>query len=197
MLDSIFGSVSRVKILNLLLLASEKKYRLAQLVSDLGLPAGSLRHELNNLLKFGLITEDRLMAEPEGKDKRQKKYFRANTNFILYPELKALFVKAQILFSQKFLSGLQKISQPKFLALTGFFTNYPESQTDILFVGSVRRPLFLKLMKELEKDLGREINFTILKEKEFLYREEIMDIFLYNIIEGKTFVLVDNIHKTK
>ena len=54
-----------------------------------------------------------------------------------------------------------------------------------------------RLIKELEKDLGREINFTILKESEFRYREDIMDIFLYNILEGKTLILLDNLHKTK
>jgi len=59
-------------------------------------------------------------------------------------------------------------------------------------VGQVARPAFLKLINELEKDLGHEINFTILEEKEFKYRQEIMDIFLYNILEGKTIVLIDN-----
>lgn len=78
------------------------------------------------------------------------------------------------------------------LILTGFFTNYPEAQTDLLIVGNVKRPAFLKIISELEKDLGHEINFTILDDKEFKYRQEIMDIFLYNILEGKTIVLIDN-----
>ena len=52
-----------------------------------------------------------------------------------------------------------------------------------------------KLIKELEKDLGREVNFTILTDQEFRYRRDIMDIFLYNILEGKTVVLLDNLHK--
>ena len=184
MLGSIFGSSSRVKILNHLLLSPEKKYTREDLARDLGVTAVSLRYELSNLVKFGLIRED-------------KKIFYANSDFLLYPELKALFTKAQILFSEKFLIGLQKICQPKFLALTGLFTNYPEAQTDLLLVASIRRPDFLKLLKDLEKELGREINFTILSEREFHYREDLMDIFLYNILEGKTLVLIDNLHKSK
>jgi len=202
MLDAIFGSVSRVKILNLLLLSADKKFQLTPLARDLNLPVNSVRHELNNLIKFGLVSEEKTLNNREENTeklprKKGGKYFFVNDDFILYPEIKALFVKAQILFSQKFILGLQKICQPKFLALTGLFTNYPEAQTDILVVGSLRRSAFLKLIKDLEKDLGREINFTILKEAEFRYREEIMDIFLYNILEGKTLVLLDNLHKTK
>jgi len=200
MLDAIFSSVSRVKLLNFLLLSTDKKFQLKSLARDLGLTPSSVRHELDNLSKFGLISEESQPEKKEEKtgkkDKSDKKYFYINTDFILYPEIKALFVKAQILFSQKFISGLQKICQPKFLALTGLFTNYPEAQTDLLVVGTVRRGAFLQLIKSLEKDLGREINFTILSEREFHYREEIMDIFLYNILEGKTMVLLDNIHKT-
>jgi len=197
MLEAIFGSVSRVKLLNLFLLSPEKKYQPEQLILDLGLPAVAIRHELANLVKCGLIKEEKISADKTaGRRSAEKKIYSANGDFLLYPEIKALFTKAQILFSQKFIDGLQQICQPKFLALTGLFTNYPEAQTDILLVGFVRRPLFLKLLQELEKDLGREINFTILSEKEFQYREDIMDIFLYNILEGKTLVLLDHIHKS-
>jgi hypothetical protein len=182
MLDAIFGSAPRVKILNLLLLAPDKSYTREQLAASLSLTAVSVRLELNNLIKFGLIKEE-------------KRAYSANSSFLLYPELRALFTKAQILFSEKFISGLQKICQPKFLALTGLFTNYPQAQTDILIVGTVKRVAFTKLLHDLEKNLGREINFTILSEREFHYREDLMDIFLYNILEGQTLVLVDNLHK--
>jgi len=201
MLNAIFGSEARVKILNLFLLHPETKYYILQIARDLKLPANSVRREVENILKSGLIaaTSAPLNDQPEDKKnkaKSEKKYFEANKNFILYPEMKALFIKAQVISSQKFVSNLQKSFQPKLLALTGFFTNFPEAQTDILIVGHVKRPAFLKLIAELEKDFGREINFTILEEKEFKYRQDIMDIFLYNILEGKTITLIDSLtHK--
>ncbi len=201
MLDAIFGSEARVKILSLFLLHPEARYYSLQISRDLKLPAASVRREMENIVKFGLIMEAsaptlEVSAGKKEKATGEKKYFEVNKNFILYPEIKALFIKAQVLSSQKFILNLQKNFQPKMLALTGFFTNYPEAQTDILIVGHIRRPAFLKLITELEKDLGHEINFTILEEKEFKYRQEIMDIFLYNILEGKMIILIDNLtHK--
>ncbi|MFA5023856.1 MAG: hypothetical protein WC523_02765 [Patescibacteria group bacterium] len=197
MLTALFGSATRVKTLNLFLLHPEQKYYLHQLARELNLPTNSIRRELDNMIKFNLIIAEKINnSDKENKIlKKEKNYFSVNKNFILYPEIRALFIKAQILSSHKFISGLQKISQPRFLVLTGLFTNYPEAQTDLLLVGHVRRTAFLKLIKDLEKDLGREINFTIMDEREFKYRQEIMDIFLYNILEGKIIVLVDNIRK--
>lgn len=197
MLDALFGSVARTKFLNFLLLHQAAPYHLRQLARELNLPSSTVRRELENMLKFGLIKEEKNQeletekTKDKNASKSEKKYFSLNKDFILYPEIKALFIKSQILSSQKFISGLQKICQPKFLALTGLFTNDLEAPTDLLIVGQIRRPAFLRLMRELEKDLGREINFTILSEKEFKYREEVMDIFLHNILKGKIITLIN------
>jgi len=217
MLNPLFGSDAKVKILNLFLLHSENRYEIPQIARDLKLTVNLVRREVENLTELGLIKissyrdpepeENKEEGEENNKPKKkkgvkiknkevtkpaEKQYFEVNKNFILYPEIKSLFIKAQILSSQKFISVLEKNFQPKLLLLTGFFTNYPEAQTDILIVGSFKRSSFLKLIAELEKDLDREINFTILEEKEFKYRQEIMDIFLYNILEGKVITLIDN-----
>lgn len=212
MLNALFGSEAKVKLLNLFLLHAEDQYCITQIARDLKLPTNSVRREIDNIIKLGLViatsgpilvTPETISAEdnlPDKKPKKtnqggksEKKYFKINKNFILYPEIKALFIKAQILSSQKFILSIEKNFQPKLFILTGFFTNYPEASTDILVVGKVKRPAFLKLISELEKDLGREINFTILEEREFRYRQEIMDIFLYTILEGKIITLINTL----
>lgn len=190
MLNALFGSETRVKIINLFFLYPDKKYSPQQIARTFGLTPSSLRREIDNLLKTGIIKE--VKSEP----KEAKKYFCVNPDFILYPEISALLAKTQILFSQNFIVNLQKICQPKLLILSGFFVNHPEAKTDLLLVGTVRREAFLKLVKALEKDLGREINFTIMNEREYHYRRNVMDIFLYNILEGKRLVLIDTLNKT-
>lgn len=179
MLNALFGSETRAKILNLLLLDPEKKYQLRQIAKELGVTAPALRKEMVSLREFGLAKED-------------GEFWSADKDFIIFPELRALVAKAQVLSSQRFLDGLKKISEPIFLAMTGIFTGDPLVKTDILLVGPVKKRAMLKLVTDLEKDLGREINFTIMDETEFYYRQEVMDIFLYNILAGKTIVLVDN-----
>lgn len=183
MLSALFGSDRRVKILDFFLLYPGRESDFRRLAAVLKLPAVSVRKELESLAAIGLL---RRVAEGAS-------VFGVNEDFLLYPELKALLTKAQILHSRNFLSGLQAASQPKLLLLTGFFVGDGAAATDLLLVGTVKRPTFLKLIKELEESLGREINFTILTEKEFRYRRAVMDIFLYNILEGKKIILIDSL----
>jgi hypothetical protein len=182
MLKALFTSETRVKLINALLLNPEKKYTVPQLRKEIGSQTASIRKEINNLKEFGLIKSASRNSEAWIVDK----------DFIIFPELRALIAKAQLLSSQKFINGLKKNFSPWFLALTGFFTGDKLVKTDILIVGKIKRRLFSKLLKKLEADLGKEINYTIMDKTEFLYRQEVMDIFLYNILTGKIIILIDN-----
>jgi predicted DNA-binding transcriptional regulator len=184
MLSSLFGSETRVRILNLLVLDSEKKCNLRELTKELKLGAVAIRKELTALTEFGLL-------------KNEDDFWLVNKNFIIFSEIKALLIKAQILSSQKLIDGLKKIADLKYLALSGVFTSDAEAKTDIIIVGTIKRKPFLTLISALQIDLGREINYTIMDEAEFRYRQEVMDIFLYNALAGKIIVLVDNLNGEK
>lgn len=231
MLNTLFGSQARVKILKTFLLNPDEQYYIRQLARDLKLQVNSVRRELENLENFGLLTTDpekvipgfellerqfknlsgdeiRLFdasrmemenkkrknknKEKEEKNKQEKKYYQVNKKFILFKEIRDLFVKAQILSGRSFVKKLYKICQPKYLALGGVFINQT-SNTDILIVGRVNKVKLLKIIEELEQDLGREVNYTIMGLKEFKYRKEVTDVFLYNFLQGKKIVLIDEI----
>ncbi len=223
MLEKLFGSRARVKILNIFLLNPGEKYYIRQLSRGLKLQLNSARRELENLEKFGILTssygsspgigggennhgedkdggnnkpsfakaaEDRPSSAEAMAGKQEKKYYRANIAFVLFEEIKALVVKAQILYERDFVSKLQKIGKIKLLILTGFFANN-NTLTDLLIVGNVNKNKLLKLIRELELELGREINFTLMEPREFKYRRDITDIFLYEILEGRKIVVID------
>jgi DNA-binding transcriptional regulator YhcF (GntR family) len=220
MLDKLFGSKARVKILKIFLLHSGKKFYIRQLARDLKLQVNSVRRELDNLEQFGLLVSkmgteddgDELQEElealeklKEGKlvekkvkktdssTKQEKKYFQTNSKFILFEELKNLIVKAQLLYEKDFVEKISKLGNLKLVILTGFFVNIKNPVTDILVVGSVNKIKLNKIIKDLEKDLGREVNYTLLSGAEFTHRRDMTDIFLYDILEGEKIVVVDNI----
>ena len=197
MLEKLFGSNARVKILKLFLLHPAEKFYIRQLSRDLKLQLNSVRRELENLEKFGILTSD-MKNEEESKTEKEaggqeKKYFRANPNFVLFDEIKALIVKAQILYEKDFVSKLNSIGKVKLLVLTGIFVNNPNSLIDILMVGKINKPKLIKLIRELEVELGKEINFTIFDSQEFKYRRDITDIFLYGILDSRKLVVIDEV----
>lgn len=188
MLSQLFGSEARVKILNIFLTKPEGKYYLRQLARDLDLQVNSVRRELLNLETLGLIIP--LISEVKSKE---KKYYAVNRDFLLFNEIKSLFIKAQLFSTREFAEDVQKICTPKLFILTGFFVGSNESKTDILLVGKVNKEKFTKLIKNLEKSVNREVNYTIMDEKEFAYRQEIFDVFIHNLIEGKKIVINDTL----
>jgi hypothetical protein len=197
MLGKLFGSNSRVKILKFFLLHPKEKYYIRQLSRDLKLQVNSVRRELENLEEFGILIS-RLSAaggeEENNKDAGQeKKYYKVNSNFILFEEIKSLIVKAQVLYGKDFVRGLKKIGKPKLFILTGVFINNLDSPTDILIVGKFNKIKLRRLLKNLEKDLCREINYTLMDAKEFKYRKEMTDVFLYKILEGNKIVIINEI----
>ncbi len=191
MLNQLFGSEARVKILNIFLTKPDGQYYLRQLARDLDLQVNSVRRELLNLEQIGLI----IPIANEAKNK-EKKYYAVSRDFLLFNELKSLFIKSQLLSTKDFAQNVQKICTPKLLILTGFFVGNTESKTDLLIVGKVSKEKLIKLVKELEEAVAREINYTIMDEKEFLYRQEIFDVFLHQIMEGKKIIITDNLSYT-
>lgn len=210
MLEKLFGSKARVKILKLFLLHSNEKYYIRQLSRDLNLQLNSVRRELENLENFGILKSDAKDGKSLGElnnnetpgakagdqqvgSGQEKKYYRANPGFVLFNEIKALIVKAQILYEKDFVQKLQSIGKIKLLVLTGIFANNPSTLTDILLVGKVNKDKLLKLIKQLEKELGKEINYTLFTPEEFKYRRDITDIFLYEILESRKLVIIDEV----
>ncbi len=213
MLEKLFGSVSRVKLLKIFLLNPDKKYYIRQLARDLKLQVNSVRRELGNLEEFGLLSSDDnnsinlpilsngrkapTSAKEKNSSLKEKKYYQVNKSFILFSEIKSLIIKSQILAGESFIANLKKVCQPKFILLSGMFVNNDNSPTDVLIVANIKREDLLQIITDLEGELGREINFTIMDEEEFKYRQEIADVFLHSLLNSRRLVLLDKIFNTE
>lgn len=194
MLEKLFGSRTRVKLMKLFLLSPDRRLTLVEVVKLLKLQLVAVKKELDNLEEFGMI-EHVLAEEAEGEAKdgqrQEKKFYRLDSNFVLKDELKALIVKSQILYERDFLDRLMKLGRIKLLVLTGIFVNLPDSPIDILVVGKINKAKLVALLAQLEQELGREVNFTFMEPGEFTFRLGMTDVFLYNILEGKRLILID------
>jgi hypothetical protein len=198
MLSSLFGSNARVKILKQFLFNPEERFYIRQLARDLSLQVNSVRRELENLEKFGLLKTEASSAKQEGESAavnigQEKKYYRVNKGFPLFEDIKALVAKSQILYKDELVRNIEKLGSIKLLILTGVFVNRFNSPIDILIVGRVNKEKLIKTIKDLEADLGREVNYTAMDATEFKYRRDITDVFLYDILDGEKIVVIDEI----
>jgi hypothetical protein len=201
MLSKLFGSNSRVKILKAFLFHPDERFYIRQLSRDLDLQVNSVRRELENLEEFGLLISESAsgadkpdaLVEEKNSDHQEKKYYRVNKNFPIFEDVKGLIIKSQILHKDDFAKDLLKTGSIKLLVLAGVFVNDFKSPTDVLIVGKVNKDKLLKVIRDLENELGREVNFTLLTAVEFKYRRDIADVFLYNFLEKEKIIVIDEI----
>lgn len=189
MLEQLFSSRTRVKLLKKFLLNPEKKYYVRELTREVGERINSVRRELDNLNRLGLLIYF---------NQNQKKFYQVNTDFLLYSELTSLLTKAQSLLEDKLIDKVRKINNIKYCVLTGRFVQNDEVQTDVFIVGNnLNQAKVKEVIKKLEKHYDQEINYTVMTVQEFSHRSEMTDRFIYNIINSPKITVVDKIFKTK
>jgi len=191
MLAKLFGSMARVKILKLFLLNPDTAYYIRQVARHLNLQLNAVRRELENLETMGLLTSHQGVDDEFVGGRTDKKFFQANRDFILFSEIKELIIKAQILCEKDFTDKLKKLGSIKLLILSGLFINDKEAPVDMLIVGDFSKDKVAKLVKELEEELVNEVNYAVLSEEEFRYRQQVTDVFLYSVLESKKVIVID------
>lgn len=192
MLEHLFGSKTRVKLLRVLFRDDQKKYFVRELTRLAGVQINAVRRELAVLGKAGLVLEVAQTSEEKKTSSRLRKYYRVNKASLLYPEMHSLLMKAKLLEEQVFIQSLQdKGGKIDLLLLTGRFTGDKKVPSDILLVGDIKEKVVAKLVSQYEKEFGFDIRYTIFSKKEFADRRHIMDKFLYQLFEAKHIKIVD------
>ena len=187
MLEQLFGSKTRTQLLRTFLQNPETSFFVRELTRRLDVQINAIRHELKNLEALGLV-EIVGVSAPKSV---QKKHYRLKPNSVLIPELRALFVKSRVLLEKDFVKKLQSVGRIGYFALTGRFMDRGESLSDVFIVGRVDRKKLTDLIRKFEIEFGHEINFTVLDEDEMRYRMDVMDRFLYGVLDQPKLVFID------
>ena len=184
MLNKLFGSRTRLKLLTLLLSNPERSYFVREITRRLDERINSIRRELANLESIGLVTS---------QTKRRKRFYSVNVNSKIYPELRALILKVGIAPEERVIKQIADTGNVKLAVLTGLFTKYEGARTDLLIVGDIDRNKLKRLVESLENDIEEEIDYTVMPESEFTYRVEITDTFIKDVFAHEHVVVVDRL----
>lgn len=199
MLEYIFGSKTRHKLLRLFFKYPDQNFFVRELSRRINGQINAIRREIDNLTKMQIIVaveNKNVPAETKGKKnlaEARRKYYCLNKQGRLYSELQALLTKDGLINEDKFLGMLKNLGEVDYLILSGRFVGLPEAQTDILVVGNFVRKELQKLIDYFERETGDEVRYTVMTKKEFAYRRDVADKFLTDIMENKHIVALDNL----
>lgn len=188
MIDALFGSKTRVKLLHLFLNNPGKAFYVREITRLIDEQINSVRRELSNMLNVGIITSD-------AGD--HKLYYEVNQRYEHYVPLRAIFadehVEAVVEHGSEvsWHMTIQQLPGMRLALTAGVLVKGSTSSIDILLVGDVPAAKIKKIMKDVEKTEGRELNYSTLSYDEFYYRLSVRDKFITEILNGKYTVLVD------
>lgn len=177
MLKRLFTSSARIKLLKLFMAHPDQEHFIRQLTRDLDEQINSIRRELDNLKKMGLL---------KSKMKFRKKYYHVNKDFIFFQELRSIFTK-----SESTLPGISdtiaKFGEPKLIIFSGLFVE-KDTPVDLLIVGTIDKE---KLTNYLNNELTtkRSVRFTTMTEEDFSYRLKYKDKFVMDIVNDRDSVI--------
>lgn len=178
-------SKTRTKILKHFFSNKNEKYYLRQLERTLGIHVANIRRELISLEKMGLFRK-----EKKGKEV----YYFLNTDLAIFEEINKIISKT---IGMEAVLGreLQKVKGIKICFIYGSVAKSREdalSDIDVFIVGEVKEDDILKAVRKLEKELSKEINYTIFTEADLLKGIKEKKIFLKDVLEGnKIFLMGD------
>lgn len=185
MLEQILSSVARTKILKFFCVHAQERFFVRELSRALNLQLNSIRRELANLEKFGFL---------KSEEENGKKYYYTNLDFPLFTEIKNLVFKSLVLEEMTIAGKMSQILGLKLLVFTGVLTG-SLAATDVLIVGNVNKTKFDSYLKKIADGLPEDLRYTFLSVKEYLYRIDVTDKFVYNIWANNHVVVVDKLSK--
>lgn len=193
MIDQLFGSKTRVKLLYLFYNNTGRPFYVREITRKIEEQINSVRRELANLLSIGIITS---------VSQNNKLFYEVNQKSTYYKPLKQIFttVGEEMPIAKEADSSHKRfrdLGAVDIAYLLGSFVRDSSMPVDIFIVGDINRAKLTKLVKELEQEEGRELNYTTMTRQEFDYRRDINDRFLTDILNAKKSAIVDELAEAK
>jgi DNA-binding transcriptional ArsR family regulator len=178
-LKALFSSQTRVKLLSTFLLHPEQEYFIRELTRLLNEQINSIRRELENLRRIGLV---------KARHKNRKKYYRVDAEFVLYQDLRSLFAKS-VQGESPFVASLKALPGVRLILLAGSFCG-SESKVDLLVVGDIKKEVLEALL--MQDPQLKHMKYSIFSEADFLYRLSLKDRFVLEILQDPRHLLLQN-----
>ncbi|MBD3369022.1 ArsR family transcriptional regulator [Candidatus Fermentibacteria bacterium] len=188
MLEVLFGSVCRAKLLEWLYTHPSEWFYVRQLGKILALDSTNVARELGRLHNLGIVSL---------RTSGNQKHFSANPESPVFEDLKNLVVRLG-LPKGVFLDALGPLIDDIDLAfIYGSFASgrfEPSSDIDLLLVGDMGLEELSPLLAEAEEYLGRQVNPSILKPREFAGKLKKRG-FLWRVARGDKVFIVGDEHE--
>lgn len=216
MIEQLFGSKTRVKLLQLFCQNPNRSFYVREITRKIDEQINSVRRELANLLSIGIITSDNSNNKLYYEVNQDYEYYDALANMFAGKKMKAkksskvkqqkaddsivdekLETEDEVLIVEVGESNnpiaeiIQKAGNVRLAIITGQFTLDNKSGVDIVVVGDVNETNLDNAVTELEAQEKKDLRYVVFDTDEFIYRRQVNDRFVSDLKVAKKVVLID------
>lgn len=186
MVEQLFGSKTRVKLLHLFYANPKRSFYVREITRKIDEQINSVRRELGNLLSIGIISSD---------SNNNKLYYSVNDKYEYYKPLSEMFGESAVGAVDGGVDDttkdLKAVGNIHLAIMTGQFTRDETSGVDLLIVGDVNDNQLDNFIKKLEAKENKEVRFAVMSKSEFTYRLKVKDRFVTLVLDSKHQVLIE------
>ena len=171
--------------MKLLLTNPDREFYIREISRRIGEPLNAVRRELGYLEKAGLV---------KSRHAGNLKYYTVVQKFPFYPELKKI-IYTTVGFGDYLADRFKDSKQIELAFIYGSVAKDEEtakSDVDLFVVGEIDEDELHELVSQIEKELGRVINYTLMSRAEFEKRLKNNNPFVKRVMDEKKLVLKGN-----
>ncbi len=190
-LGKLFSSVPLVKVMKLFLMNPETGFETKEVATRAQIKDNSAKTELNLMHSVGLVKKSSFTKEVEVKTKKgtvtkKKKVdgWCLDSTFQYLDPLHSLLIGSDRIDRNELIKRLKPAGKIKLLVIAGVFIKNPESRADMMIVGdSLKIKTLNNIIKTLESEIGKELQYAVFTTDEFKYRANMYDKLVCDIFE--------------
>lgn len=184
MLEELFISRVRVKILQLFLSSEESLFHVREIVRRVSEEINAVRRELGRMEKYGMVSSEW---------RANRRLYRFRKDYVFYKELLSLVVKTTGL-GGNLIKNKQVLGKVKFAFISSKFAKGKQTgaadDVDILVVGSIVLPQLQAIIADEQAKRETEINYSFMDEAEFKFRVKRRDPFILRVLIQPKIMLI-------
>lgn len=185
MLSKLFGSNSKVKIMRLFLLNPEFSLNAKEVAARAKIQTPVASRELKLLTLVGFL---------DLKKGNKAKIWQLDPSFPLLSPLKNILKNDIIGRKKRLIQQFARCGKVNLLVISGVFLEDSDSRTDLLVVGTrLKRTSIARVVKDLEAEIGKELNYVVLETPDFQYRLNACDKFVRDVFDYPHHIILDKI----
>lgn len=190
-LEKLFGSIAKVKIMRLFLFNPNDTFDISDLARRAKVSAIVARREITLLEKIGLVKKRSFFKDHERGRGKSKKIMRRRTSgwsvndeFEYLEALQNLLINVSPLHNNEIIKRLHRVGKIKLVIVSGLFINNHDTRLDLLVVGdNMRRGTLENVVKTIESEIGKEIKYAYFETPDFQYRLGIYDKLVRDVLD--------------